>query len=395
MDFQKTPHQEKHRLANLGKNLFLILISLVVALGVVEVALRFYNPLGFRIKGDTIVLPVNRTDVVHHRHSAKLDQVIKVHRNSLGFMGEAPPPDFAQWLTILAIGGSTTECLELSDDKTWPLALGANLKKSFGKLWINNAGLAGHSTVGHLILMQDYVLKIKPKVVLFLIGINDIGLIRTAEFETRMIKKISFRSLEGFLTGMANYSEVFAAILNLKRFYFPRVTIRIVHEEIDLKTVATADVPPAARAAKIQLYREKYLGAFKQRLNKLVQIAQSHDIIPVLITQPVLFGNLQDPATGVNLAKVEIGEDMDGELAWKVLELYNDTTRNVGQEDGVLVIDLARKMPKTSIYYYDFMHFTNGGAEKAAEIVSQELQPYLARKFPGYVLSGGSRGDKN
>jgi lysophospholipase L1-like esterase len=390
MDTAKDPAPKKPFWANLGKNLFLILLSLVVALGVVEVALRFYNPLGFRIKGDRIVLLVNRTDVVHHPQTAKLDKMIKVHRNSLGFMGEDPPPDFAQWLTILTIGGSTTECLELSDDKTWPLALGSKLQKSFRKLWLNNAGLAGHSTVGHLILMEDYICKIKPKMVLFLIGINDIGLIRNVEFETRMIKKISFRSLDGFLTGLANYSEVFAAILNLKRFYFPRVTIKIVHEEIDLKTVPTVEVPPGARAAKIQLYREKYLGAFGQRLKKLVEITRSHGIIPVLLTQPVLFGDLQDPATGVNLARVEIGKEMDGQLAWQVLELYNDTTRKVGQEAGVLVIDLARKMPKNSIYYYDFMHFTNGGAEKAAEIISQDLQPYLAKKFPGYLLAPGS-----
>ena len=376
----------------LGQNLLVVFLSLVVALGLVEIALRVYNPLGFRIKGDKIVLPVNRCQVFYHPRSKKLDKRTKVQRNALGFMGENPPPDFAQWLTILTIGGSTTECIELSDNKTWPLVLESKLKQDFRKLWLNNAGLAGHSTVGHLVLMEDYVLKLKPKVVLFLIGINDIGLTRSAEFENRMMQKISFRSLDGFLTGLANYSEVFAAILNLKRFYFPKVTIRIVYEEINLKKIPTLEVSPQAKAAKIKLYREKYLGAFEGRLKKLMQIAQSHGIIPVLLTQPVLYGNLQDPATGINLGNLEISPDMDGDLAWQVMELYNGITRKVGREDGVLVIDLARKMPKNSKYYYDFMHYTNSGSEKVAAIIFQELEPYLAQKFPGYTLHPAETG---
>ena len=387
MNSPPSPRKKKSLLVRLGQNLLVVFLSLFVALGIVEIALRVYNPLGFRIKGDKIVLPVNRNQVVYHRHTAKLDKVIKVHRNSLGFMGEDPPPDPAQWLTILTVGGSTTECVELSDAKTWPLVLGSRLKKSFRKLWLNNAGLAGHSTVGHLVLMQDYILKIKPKVVLFLIGINDTGLYKSAEFENRMLKKISFGSLDGFLTGLANYSEAFAAILNLKRYYFSKVSIRVVPEEMDIKTLPNLEVPPAARAAKIGLYRRKYLGGFEWRLKKLLQIAQNHGIMPVLITQPALFGYGRDPASGVNLGQVKVTRDMDGELAWQVLELFNDTTRKVGREEGVLVIDLARKMPKNSKYYFDFIHFTNGGARKAAEIIAQDLQPYLAQEFPAYALA--------
>ena len=39
----------------------------------------------------------------------------------------------------------------------------------------NNAGLDGATTYRHLILMEDYVVTLRPKVVLFLIGINDVG----------------------------------------------------------------------------------------------------------------------------------------------------------------------------------------------------------------------------
>ena len=71
-------------------------------------------------------------------------------------MGEEPRSILPR-LTIVTVGGSTTECLELSSDKTWPLVMEPKLKKDFKSVWINNAGLAGHSTYGHLVLMQDYL----------------------------------------------------------------------------------------------------------------------------------------------------------------------------------------------------------------------------------------------
>ena len=71
-------------------------------------------------------------------------------------------------------------------------------------------------------------------------------------------------------------------------------------------------------------------------------------------------------------------------LGWEVLELYNDVVRQRGREAGVLVIDLAREMPKNSAYYYDLMHYTNAGAALVADIVAAHLTPFLAKKFPAY-----------
>ncbi len=55
------------------------------------------------------------------------------------------------------------------------------------------------------------------------------------------------------------------------------------------------------------------------------------------------------------------------------IEEYNDEIRNM-RSNGVAVIDLASAMPKDSKYYYDFMHYTNAGAEKVASIISDSLR---------------------
>ena len=66
-------------------------------------------------------------------------------------------------------------------------------------------------------------------------------------------------------------------------------------------------------------------------------------------------------------------KDADNSLLQeKILELYNDVIRR--DSARIMVIDLARKMPKNTEYFYDFIHFTNKGAEKVADILALELK---------------------
>src|SRR5438105_4577379 len=88
-------------------------------LALLEACLRLYNPLPFRVRGDQIILPVRQSYTFNNRGTHKLDSVTHHTKNSLGFRGPEPPRDWSSRLTILAIGGSTTECLFLSDGKTW------------------------------------------------------------------------------------------------------------------------------------------------------------------------------------------------------------------------------------------------------------------------------------
>jgi hypothetical protein len=56
--------------------------------------------------------------------------------------------------------------------------------------------------------------------------------------------------------------------------------------------------------------------------------------------------------------------------------LYNNEFRNL-RGDGITVIDLAAAMLKNSKYFYDFMHYTNAGAEKLASILADSLKAII------------------
>jgi lysophospholipase L1-like esterase len=385
----------KETMRNFAKNFLLLLVTIVLIMGALEISLRIYNPLGFRIKGNKILLPRNKKETIYHDKSVhKFDPVVVCTRNSLGFRGEEPPRDLARRFSILVIGGSTTECLELADNKTWAALLGSKLDKDFRGVWLNNAGLGGHSTFGHLVLMQDYVAKLRPKVALFLVGINDVGTGGPREFDTRL-KLLNFHSLDRFLNYLANYSELAAASVNMYRHFFPKATLAKAYDsmgEQDFRKMQQLETPEAERQALKQLHRAKYLKAYKARLLELIKICRTNNIEPVFVTQPMLYGNVIDDVTGINLARIKATNKMDGETAWEILELYNETTRDVGQRQGVLVIDAARELPKSSRYFADMIHFSNAGAQALAQIVYSGLKPHLAREYPGYLVSRAAAG---
>ena len=362
--------------------LLVVVISTGLALGAAELVLRALHPFGFRMRGNTLVLPVNKVYDIRADARSRSDQIDAhvIHtKNSLGFRGPEPPADFADRLTIVAIGGSTTECFYLSDGKTWPERLAARLQPELRKVWVDNAGLDGHSTFGHLLLTRQAIVPLHPKVTLYLVGVNDMFADEPRGFD---------RVARNRWAALADHSELAATLLNLDRW---RRTRRLEDLGAMPKPVALRDRPrrPVAPAVAERLWKEQdpRLTAFRGRLEQLVALNREHGIEPVLITQPTLLGGV-DPRTGIDTRpmEVELWEKLDGALAWRLLERYNDVTRQVGRERGVLTIDLAHALPKDSTLFYDFFHFTNQGADRVGEIVHDALASWLAARYPDRVL---------
>jgi len=364
---------------NIVKNIAALIMGCIFAFLIMEVFLRVYNPFDFRVKGDKIVLPANKKYVIKNKGlSKKFDDVIIHTKNSLGFRGEEPPGDFEKYLTIITVGGSTTECTFLSDGKTWTDVLGKKLKNDFEKLWINNAGLDGQSTFGHIVLMEDYIVKLKPDVVLFLIGANDQGIEDFGEYDKEIMKdKVMFHSLKWFVKSMANHSEVFSLGVNLYRHIQAKL-IGVEHRAYDFSLEGKGHYKLTREEEElqkkvIQIHKSKFSNGYKKRLETLVRISRENNIEPIFITQPTLYGDYINDVKGIKISH--------GKYMKEMLEVYNDVTRQVGRERGLLVIDLAMEMPQNTKYYYDFYHFTNEGAEKVAEIIYNHLSPYLKRKY--------------
>jgi len=350
-----------------------------VALGalLLEACLRLYNPLPFRLKGDTIVLPVGQVYRFDNHGTRKLDPVTKHTKNSLGFRGPDPPRDFDRRLTLLTIGGSTTESLFLSDGKTWTDGLARRLATVTPDAWVNNAGLDGQSTYGHLVLLESVVVKLRPKVALFLVGTNDIALDRANTHDGSLTAAGS--RADRVRAAVVAHSAVARLTQNLYRA-FDTHKRGFGHSELDL-TTAPHLVLDERVVAKTLEKQDSYLRAYRERLVQLVQVCRANQIEPIFVTQPALFGDSVDPVTGVDLRTVQVNGRGNGAAEWKLLERYNDVTRQAGANQSVLLIDLAREMPKDSRFFYDFLHFTNEGSIVVADIVFRHLCPHLVTRF--------------
>ena len=58
---------------------------------------------------------------------------------------------------------------------------------------------------------------------------------------------------------------------------------------------------------------------------------------------------------------------------------FNQAIREVGQANGVLVIDLAALIPQDQQYMYDVVHLNTRGSRLAARLISERLQPLVPR----------------
>ncbi|HYH14383.1 MAG TPA: SGNH/GDSL hydrolase family protein [Flavisolibacter sp.] len=344
-----------------------------------EVILRIYNPFHFRLKNDRIILPVKQQMLISNTINDKLDSNIINTRNSIGFRGPEKPEDFEEHLSIITVGGSTTECHFLSDGKTWPDKLRENLNKRFKKLWLNNAGFDGHSTFGHQVLLNDYLIQIKPKVILFFVGINDVENDQPS-FHDKLNIKGAYPDFKHFIF---TNSEVLSLGLNLVRGWRAQKFNNTTHSQINLKNYTVLELPEPEAKSRLAS-QTMYLRRFEKRLTELIDTCIRYNILPVFMTQPNLTGLGKDSVTGADLEKIDVGDQLNGKLAWQMLEMYNAVTKNICSKRNVPVIDLAHLMPKSSRYYYDVYHYTNEGAEKVASIISPALTRILSNAFPQY-----------
>jgi GDSL-like Lipase/Acylhydrolase family len=378
-------------------NLCALLLGILLALGMLEVALRIHNPVFQTVKNGKVVLRANYDETRKNDKPGVAPQ-IHIHNNAIGFRGEDPPPNLKDWLSLITVGGSTTRSALQSDGDTWTALLGNALRRCFNRVWINNAGFDGHTSFAHLQLIRNYIVSLQPKIVVMLIGANDAtssffvagGNDMTPWDRETVVGELNFDAgVKGFIKSLSNRSELVTLSLTLYRSLLARMGGG-GYEYVDWAKLPEVDGPQAVVAASATCSTcgdEAYLAAarkhqraYEDRLRLLLRLLHDAQILPVLMTQPTPCGFAKDPTTGKNLSRLP-----ECLFRYQLYEIYNDTLRYVAQSEGVLLIDLSRTMPKDTKYYWDYMHYTDAGEEELTKVVTRELLPYIARNFPLYL----------
>lgn len=268
-------------------------------------------------------------------------------------------------LSIVFLGGSTTECMFMDEDHRFPYVAGAMLEQETGKR-INsyNGGLSGNNSLHAIDLLLNKVIPLKPRVVVFMENINDLS---TLLYEQTYWNKNNVRApietlAKGKLVGkllkeilIPNLNEAWR---NLTRAAFP-------HEE---------DEFAGTRGKKLKVDRAGLAREFAMNLQMLVDICRDRGITPVLMTQGNRITDRPDPVVAAYIGRYSQDTGISYRDFKVVYDLFNETIRQVGLKNGVLVIDLAREVPPDREHLYDMVHFNDAGSIYAAGIIAARLK---------------------
>ena len=286
---------------NLRKKTGLVFLGVLISFFLIEILLRIHNPF-FRLSRGRIKLPVYASYHLDNKVTSLLDLNIIHTKNSLGFRGM----EFAEArgkYKIIAVGGSTTECFYLSDGDPWVAHLEKKLNQDGEKYWVNNAGLGGHTSYGHFVLLREHIFELKPDLILMLVGINDVGNEIHSRWITNNHKEEG--SWKNLIKRGASHSEALDTGINFFRF-FQATQKGLIDKPFKRNLNEHTSINLEARRSQLKKHKQKYITAYRNRIEQIVDACGARNIELVLITQAAPYGRGSDPHESINLVTVVV-----------------------------------------------------------------------------------------
>jgi lysophospholipase L1-like esterase len=306
--------------------------------------------------------------------------------NSQGFRGPDIPIGSAD-LKILCIGGSTTECLYVTDEKSWPWLLETELARRTGRrVLVANVGKSGEMGLHHQYVLANWEAAREFDWVVLLAGINDAATVLRDNYDLRA-RRIAREAL--FQPPDGPYYSRFA-LLRLARLAFsgppagewaayedPRGSWLAIERAKRKRAIAEGrvigEVPPGLAAATTR---------YRGTLTSIIGLCRSRGQRILCLTQPTMY-RAGMPAELADLIWEHV---IRGAFAPEVLErvngAFNDAMRETCAASGVPCVDLAAKIPKDTSAFYDDCHFNVEGCARVAGVVADFFAGEVAAGAP-------------
>jgi len=270
---------------------------------------------------------------------------------------------------IVFLGGSTTECMFVDEDHRFPYVAGQILEQETGaKINSYNGGMSGSNSLNAIDILINKVIPLKPDVVVFMENINDLS---TLLYEGTYWNKGTARSPLETLKKRQLVGKL------LKEMFIPNLN----HAYKNLKKTLSGkeeDEFAGARSKKLIPDRAKMGHDFAVNLQTLICTCKAWGIVPVLMTQANRITDHPDPVVAAYIARDGRDRGISYQEFKELYDAFNDTIRDVGRKNQIMVIDLAREVPPDKKYLYDLVHFNDAGSQLAARIIAARLKGVMA-----------------
>ena len=294
-------------------------------------------------------------------------------RDAFGFRGAGVDPTR---ITILTIGGSTTNQLYLPGEATWQAVLERSLhEKGHDRVVVANAGIDGQSTVGliaDLELWFPNVPHLRPHLVVAYVGINDVYVAGPSAAHEAIDKgEHRQREREGL-----HHSSMWREIEQRSAFVRWWTTVagmieadraHLRHDARDFAAAQWTDQPaqPIWPAAQLEIN----LAAYKDRLVHVAELVEGLGEVPIFVTQTRADYRLD----GGRLTGIVTDSGPNGVDQGQILARFNAVTLEVCRERHVVCLDLATELRFSEGDFYDYEHNAPQGAEKIGRWLADKL----------------------
>jgi lysophospholipase L1-like esterase len=266
-------------------------------------------------------------------------------------------------IDILTLGGSTTAQRAISDEATWQSVLAREARANQIDLRVANAGIDGHSTLGHLRSFEHWLGEIEdltPRIFIFYVGINDALLGYSGDFG---------RVPDGLRGALQNRSAVYDFLRRVRgalRVY--RFGVGGTHYDWSTRTWTERPLQPTDTLAAA------HVADYRARVGALAARARDFGATPVFVTQPDHFHTWNgDIKVGLaDTMSTDIG-DMNGLDFHLRLSALNRAMLQAASAHAAVGLDLAGTVAFAAEDFYDPLHNTPLGAEKIGRFLFRSL----------------------
>jgi len=384
------------------RNLGLLAVSTILSILVGEIVLRVAFPLPV---GHFIHAPLTETVFAPHPGVMPGIQGESTFRtNSVGIRGSELGSEDSY--RVLALGGSTTECLYLDQDEQWPGVLQKLLREASAGAWVGNGGSSGHA-LPHNVIQMSYLLDRLPDIdtVVLMAGLNDF-LRSIGRKRPLSVEKLSLADAQtrvdlmhwGLRRGPFQISPPADDSGAWSRTGYGRVFARVAAADAGMEQVSQdaagkmyQDWRRWRRDAKVMLDEVPDLAVpldeFRHHLRVAAEIAKLAGVRLLLVTQTSQWkAEMSEEAQALLwLGHVEPRGKVPPKTYYSPvalaagLDAFNQALIKFAAEEGFEIVDIEPTMAGHSEFFYDDVHFNERGAAEVARCVAEPLLRWLSR----------------
>jgi lysophospholipase L1-like esterase len=331
------------------------------------IKLREFNPL-YR---DVLVPDANAVRM--HDGLVQKPYVLRVDRQ--GFIMPSRVHDHPD-LTIAFLGGSTTECTFVDEDNRFPYLAGRLIEQQT-HLKVNsyNAGRSGNNTLHCLNVLLNKVVNLKPDLVILMENINDLAILMYDKtyWNDHPSRSPLLEKSPNFKTVGQDLEQTFHLVRDLT---FPNLS-RELKKLSPFRRQGKKDEFHGVRGQKITIDQDLLVREFSLNLQTFINICRARGITPVLMTQPSRLTESPDSLIQKLMGSLKVSQGITYAEFKAAFDRLNQTIRDVGAKNQVLVIDLAREIPPVKENISDEVHFLDQGSRLVAARLAAGLIPVV------------------